>query len=165
MALYDVRVTRAYRGFPTSGTPELSAQSIASLVPGSTVQSITALADGYALAIELRRSDHQAAIAEIMAATGQLGFVVLDAAITEFADSLLEGAAFGAAGGAAMGAATKSAVGFLLFFVGGFAVGSLVGSTQKRVKARYIATRPYPGVDWQFTALDLEPPTTQPQPI
>lgn len=165
MTLYEARIARPFRGFPLPEASELTAQSIASLLPGSRVSSMTAFEGGYTIAIELDRDDHPAATEELDTAFQQLGFTVLDAAITEFVDSLLEGAALGAASGAAFGAATKSGVGFVLFFLGGFAAGALIGSSQRRVKARYVARRPFPGTAWQITRLDPEPPTAQMQPI
>jgi hypothetical protein len=165
MALYEARIGRSFPGFPVPEASELTAQSIAPLLPGSRVSTITAFEGGYTIAIEMDRDAHSAAMAELTIAFQQLGFTVLEAAIIEFIDSLLEGAAVGAASGAAIGAATKSGEGFLWFFVGGLVAGALLGSSHKDVKARYLARRPFPGVDWQITRLDPEPPTAQTQPI
>lgn len=158
MALYEARIARPFPGFPLPEASEVTAQSIASLLPGSRVSSITAFEGGYTIAIEMERDDHSAAMSELTNAFEQLGFTVLEAAITEFVDALLEGAAVGAASGAALGAATKSGEGFLWLLIGGLAAGALLGSSQKRVKARYVARRPFPGTDWQITRLDLDPP-------
>lgn len=158
MALYEARVARPFRGFPLPDASELTAQSIASLLPGSRVSSIATFDGGYTVSIDMKRDDYPAAMAELTTAFQQLGFTFLEAAITEFIDSLLEGAAVGAASGAALGAATKSGEGFLWLFVGGLAAGALFGSAQKRVKARYLARRPFPGIDWQITRVDVDPP-------
>jgi hypothetical protein len=165
MALYEARIVRSFPGFLVPEASELTPQRITSLVPGSLVSSITAFEGGYTIAIGMDRDDHTAVMTELTAAFQHLGFTVLEAAITEFVDALLEGAAVGAASGAALGAATKSGEGFLWFLVGGLAVGALLGSSQKRVKARYVARRPLPGADWEITRLDLDPPHPHPQAI
>jgi hypothetical protein len=165
MALYQARIVRSFPGFPVPQASELTAQTILALLPGSRVSSITAFDGGYTIAIDMDRDEHPAAMVELDDSFQQLGFTVLEAAITEFVDSLLEGAAVGAASGAALGAATKSGVGFVLLFLGGSAAGALLGSSQKRVKARYVAQRPYSGADWQVTRLDLDPPHLQQQAI
>jgi hypothetical protein len=158
MALYEARIARPFPGFPIPDASVPTPRSVSSLLPGSSVPSMTAFEGGYTIAIEMDRDDHSAAMTELATALQQLGFTVLEAAITEFIDSLLEGAAVGAASGAALGAASKSGEGFLWFFVGGLAAGALLGSSQKRVKARYVARRPFPGTDWQISRFDLDPP-------
>jgi hypothetical protein len=77
-------------------------------LPGSSVRSIAAFEDGFTFAIEMDRGDHAEAMTELTSSFDNLGFTVLDAAITEFIDSVLRGAALGAASGAAIEAATKS---------------------------------------------------------
>ena len=166
MTLYEAHVARAYRGFPTPPPSELTAQSIASLLRGSSVRPIAAFEDGYVVAIEMHRGDHPIAMTEITRALDGLGYAVFDAVITEFVNSLLEGAAFGAASGAVLGAATKSGAGFLILFVGGFAAGAWFGSSQRRVKARYVSRRTFQGGrNWQITRLEPDPPGAQPQPM
>ena len=87
MTLYEAHVARAYRGFPTPPPSELTAQSIASLLRGSSVRPIAAFEDGYVVAIEMDRGDHPIAMTEITRALDGLGYAVFDAVITEFVDS------------------------------------------------------------------------------
>jgi hypothetical protein len=163
MTLYEVRVRKGFALPPSYSLPSLTAEAIASALLGATVQSITPTVDGYDVAIQMERGDHGNAMDELSAAFHQLGFAALQAAITEFVASWLEGAAVGAAGGGALGAATKSAEGFLLLFLGGLLVGGLAGSAHKTIKARYSAhpIHPAPG-GWQITRQD--PSCEEPQP-
>jgi hypothetical protein len=155
MSLYETHVTKAFRLPPTYDMPPLTTDAITSALQGATVSSITPSADGYDVAVHLERGDHGTAMDELTAAFQHLGFATVQAAITEFVGSWLEGAAVGAAGGAALGAATKSAEGFLLLFLGGLAVGALTGSAHQTIKARYSAHRLHPGPGgWQITRQD-----------
>jgi len=136
--------------------PGLTADALVQALTGVVVRElVTAPQGGYDVELRLDRQSHEDALAEIEAVLGQLGFAMLQALITEWTTSAIEGAVLGAAaGGAGMGSLTKDPVSAVLaaVLVGG--VGAIVGSTMETVKARFTAEKAHPfGGGWQVTQI------------
>lgn len=154
MTRYHLRLTKSRALLLNFGEASLTGAALTRLLPTAAVQSITPLADGYEVAVDLERQDHAQAMNDFETAFQQLGLRIVQATITELATSWLEGGAIGAISCAAVGAATKSAEAFVALLLAGSAVGALVGGQRQTAGRRLLARRAIGG--WDITS--LEPP-------
>jgi hypothetical protein len=157
MTRYQLRLRYAPGRNLRFSAPQLTPEVLASALPAGTQYTLTPLADGYELAIDLDRHDHGQAMVDLDSALRQIGFSVLQASITEFATSWIEGSLIGTAGGAVLGAATKSLEGFLALALSGFVLGAL----RQTEKAKYLAMPTAHG--WQITKRE-SPPAASTEP-
>lgn len=165
MNTYRFHAAPAFNHWNYRVLPTLTADSLTNTLAGAVVRNlVTSSQGGYYVEVQLDRTNHQDAVADIHAALTQLGFNTAQAVITEWATSVVEGALLGTAGGGALGSTTKDPLAMLFSAAIGLLVGAAVGSGINTVKAMYQADRVHwSRYGWQFTQLPLPRPQLGPQ--
>jgi hypothetical protein len=159
MNTYQLRVRPIHR-LTSHGwhSPELNTGHLVSHLPGVNVRGLSS-EDPYHWVVDLQlaRGTHDDALNEIFVAVQLLGFEVVNAWVTEWADRSVEGALLGLAGGGTAGAASVNADLAALIALVASVLGGLVGSQLKRVEKVYELTPTFPS-GWVLTPVPLPEP-------
>lgn len=137
-----------------SATPPLTRAGLSRTLAGVTIHELADSSGGHHVHIELARSTHDDAIAQIEAALAQFAFYTVQIEVTEWATALVEGALIGGSGGGALGAATRNVVGLVAGVLVGGILGAIFGQSAWSPQARYRADRIAPGW-WQLMQLPV----------
>lgn len=142
------------------GAPSLSTDALAQSVAGVIVREIVETNDGgYVVDVQLQRNAHEDALNEIFAVAEQAGFQIVEATVTEWVTSWIEGLLFGAGGGTIVGAELRQDAGALIGLFVGAAVGAIGGALKPKIKAQYHAQRNIlVQGGWLLTPIQPEPP-------
>jgi hypothetical protein len=147
-------------GLPSLLTKELLLEELAGVV----VRELSEDERGHqTIDVRFRRESDPEALDEIIALLQQLGFVILKATVTEWANELVERAVLGLLGGGAIGAATENGTAALIASAAGALIGGLTGAEAQKLKAEYEARRDHTG-NWTFRELPRQPPAPGAQP-
>jgi len=132
------------------GARPLTHEAVADALAGVVIRRLETDAYGrVALDLAMRRPTHTDALDEIAFAVQDLGYSFVQATVTEWVSSLVEGLLIGAVGGGGAGAAAKDPGFAFLAGIAGAVAGGLVGSSVQRKKVIFEVRRTYAG--WQFT--------------
>jgi hypothetical protein len=159
MNTYQLRVRPIHR-LTSFGwhSPELDTGHLASQLPGVSVRGLSSEnACHWVIDLQLARDTHDQALNEIFVAVQLLGFEVVNAWVTEWADRTIEGALLGLAGGGTAGSASGNADLAGLIALAASVLGGLVGSQLKRVEKVYELTPTFPS-GWVLTPVPLPEP-------
>jgi len=139
-------------------TAALSSEQLMTQLPGTSVRELSS-DDSYhwLVDLELTRDTHEQALNEIIIAVQRLGFDVVNAWVTEWADRAVEGALIGLAGGGTAGSASGNAELAAIIALAGNIIGGWAGSQLKRVEKVYELTPSYPS-GWVLTPVPLQKP-------
>jgi hypothetical protein len=143
-------------------TPTLTPDAIAAHLGDVTVRELSST-DSYnwVLDLELAEPSHDEALNAIFIAVQQLGFEVLDAYVTEWADRAAELALLGLAGGGIAGSSSRDPDITALIAIASGVAGAWFGSKLKRAETVYEVRRAYPS-GWVLTPV---PKQQTPAPV
>ncbi len=153
---YRVRLSPAVLQLAGTG---LSRDSLERSIAGVVVREVINERFGnHVLDLELTRNSHEEALNEILIAAQQLGYSIVEATVSEWADQLIEQAAAGALGaGTVTGLATKNPEAAVAVGLVGMIIGGIAGAHIEKIKAVYAARPTYPS-GWQLVRISDEPP-------
>jgi hypothetical protein len=133
------------------GFRALDSQTLVESLPGTVAHQLTTTEWGeVGLDVTLNRSDHEAALNDLLVLAQQFGYTLINGEISKFVGSEVEGAILSALGGGALGATSNNGWVALLAAAAAAAAGWLVGSTMKRVEVVY-EVRPNLHGGWTFS--------------
>jgi hypothetical protein len=136
----------------------LSSERLMAELAGASVRGLSG-DDSYHWLVDLQlgRETHEEALNEIFIALQRLGFEVVNAWVTEWADRAVQGALLGFAGGGTAGSASRNADLTAIIALAAGVIGGLVGSQLKRVEKVYELTPSFPD-GWVLTPVPLQEP-------
>jgi hypothetical protein len=138
-------------------------QGLMAALPGVAVRRLLAYESGsHKIELQLDRSTHDDALAEIANALAKFGLDLVQVEITEVVTDTLAGAILGGTGGAAAGATTKNLSATLVAAAIGLVVGAAVGSARETIVTKYMAHRYHPLAVWTFYPMDQPPLASAP---
>jgi hypothetical protein len=152
----DVRFAHAGQiGFP------LTTERVVSELGGAVVRTLSEDRRGRTVVdLHLERPTHEEALSEILLAVNRLGFSLVEATVSEWANEVVERAVIGAlGGGGAIGTASDDVALARLAAAVGAIVGAWSGAQVQRLAHRYEARLFATG--WQLTEISQPQPAVQ----
>jgi hypothetical protein len=144
------------RGYGWPGIADLTGNTFTQALAGAVVKQLVATPDGgYDVHVTVTRPSHEQALEEIWSVLQQAGYNYVQAAVTEWVTSAVEGAGAGCLAGAGLGSTTKNVEKTLLSLIIGGIVGAALGSFRETATASYHAHRNDIYGGWQL--LPLQP--------
>jgi hypothetical protein len=138
------------------GFPALTDQLFIDAVEGVAVRELTTSSGGsFVVDLTLARPDHTDAMNELARFVQNLGYDVVDAAVTEWVDESVEWGAAGLLGGGAVGSTSRDPWMATLIAVLTTAAGAWAGS--KIQKAKVIYRVRWTAAGWEFTPVQPGP--------
>jgi hypothetical protein len=142
------------RGYGWPGVPDLTPDTLRQALTGAVVKEIVATPDGgYNVHVALNRQTHEQALEAIWGVLQQAGYSYVQAIVTEWVTSAVEGAMLGGLSGTAVGSRTKDAGTTVLSLIVGGIVGAALGSLRETAQVTYRAHRNYVYGGWQLVQL------------
>lgn len=118
--------------------PSLTEDAVAQNLAGVVIRELATTGWGpSAIDLHLQRPTHEEALNDIAVAVQELGYSIVEATVSEWADALVEGAVIGALGGGAIGSASQDPGVVLVAALAGTIAGAVAGSRIKNLEVIY----------------------------
>ncbi len=138
---------------------ELTAEMLVNAIAGVVVRDVSRTPGGHRVVdVQLERPSHEAALGEIVRALKQLGFSYVEATVSEWVSSAVDGLVAGAGSGGLLGIPSKSPLVALIGALVGAVIGGLIGSEAREIVAEYRVRWNPRTAGWVLTKIPSQQP-------